>query len=1283
MPDVFISYSRRDGEFVRRLHDALVHAGRETWVDWLGVAPTAEFMREIRGAIEAASNFIFILSPDSVRSEACHLELTYAIACNKRLVPLACRDVAATDVPAELRPLNWLFMRRQDDFGATSQRLLEALETDLEWARAHARLLVRAVEWEHQNRNPSFLLRGADLQQAISWLAQPRVNPAPTELQRQYVNEGEIQENADLEKLNRILEEAREQRAIAESERRNAQEQLAVSLLSQGDAYGQLHRWPEARALYRKGREALAQLEKPTTTADLGLWNAARLAPLPLHDVRVRDSRILEAVFANEPNLILAASEDGVVTFWDYIEGCDRHPHLSLNRQLGDVWIYPALDIIIAANKDRVRIERWSISRRAMTDAFDAPFVVTAAAISASGNCLALAGMDGRLALYASPDPQPTWVVQAHSSMIKAVSISRCERYVVTGALGLNMKGRSMNLAGGVVEPTLRLWDRRTGAFVHPFDDNQLMIDELQFSPDGTTLVATGKQFQTLNAEICIYEFKSGSLKRVIKKGMYDEGGVVVSPDGANIVSTGGATTVLRNWSADTATVERVFDGAGREIDVKSISADRRFILGVGDDDRLIVWPFDTQNELRRLKTDIGCVRTIAFSEDGRFAAIGGAVSVNLAMGSPVLVAAIGQGRMHVAVEVWDVETRTRLLRRFPHKSNVSALSFSPDNRFLYSAGTDYRFVIWSLETGAQVRSFDLHNRWATSISVRSDGASAFLGLSNGEIELWDLASGTIQGAIKAHSDLIRDARLIDQGSQIVSIGDDDYLRLWDSASGAATGEIKVESGMAGFAVDGRGKLLATAGSGGLDIWRLDSLEHVRRLSAGSGRIMKLAFTPDAVAVAGTASDGRLSLWDAESGRELLNLTGHEGIVYGLALAPDGQQLIVGGDDGIVELFDFSLPAQQERLRGRLEESAYAASPSNAAALAASGELLFHRGVPDGSLTLLRQAHEADPNLVSPTLLAQARLATGDLPGAQASFADAESRVGSEDASYVRVAARLLSPAVQNAPERPAEDEEASCPRCGGPLSQQDLKDRYCSRCGVNVDEFVLGSSVALLEPILKMEGVAYQTVQGSSDGSDAAGEREVRSERATPAAAQSKPPQQSGIPGRPLIYVFQHIALRDAVFQNHPELMRHLAQPNEFMPLLHFRSKASMICDQQGWRDLDPDSDGGEDVEETLLGQIETHRFNQRGFTLFVVTMPPPEFAGESYMVAIVHRDSEPHEYMKSSPSTRYFTLEKTRRSPTPLLCEWYADGTRKNYGEGPHQSVEEFADAVFARLT
>ena len=39
--DVFISYSRHDGDFVRRLHDALRELGKDPWVDWEDIPATA------------------------------------------------------------------------------------------------------------------------------------------------------------------------------------------------------------------------------------------------------------------------------------------------------------------------------------------------------------------------------------------------------------------------------------------------------------------------------------------------------------------------------------------------------------------------------------------------------------------------------------------------------------------------------------------------------------------------------------------------------------------------------------------------------------------------------------------------------------------------------------------------------------------------------------------------------------------------------------------------------------------------------------------------------------------------------------------------------------------------------------------------------------------------------------------------------------------------------------------------------------------------------------------
>jgi len=60
--EVFISYSRKDKEFVRRLHEALTRRDQEAWADREDIRPAEELMQ----AIEGVDTFVFVLTPDSV-----------------------------------------------------------------------------------------------------------------------------------------------------------------------------------------------------------------------------------------------------------------------------------------------------------------------------------------------------------------------------------------------------------------------------------------------------------------------------------------------------------------------------------------------------------------------------------------------------------------------------------------------------------------------------------------------------------------------------------------------------------------------------------------------------------------------------------------------------------------------------------------------------------------------------------------------------------------------------------------------------------------------------------------------------------------------------------------------------------------------------------------------------------------------------------------------------------------------------------------------------------------
>jgi tetratricopeptide (TPR) repeat protein len=187
--EVFISYSRKDKEFVRRLHEALSQRDREAWVDWEDIQPTEEWMQAIYGAIEGADTFIFVLTPDSLASITCGREIAHAAAHNKRIVPIVAREVNADTVPEALGKLNWIFCRDGEDFEKATDTLISALDTDLKWVRAHTRLLTRAIEWNGNGKNNSFVLRGEDLRSAERWLAEAgaQKDRQPTPLQTEYI----------------------------------------------------------------------------------------------------------------------------------------------------------------------------------------------------------------------------------------------------------------------------------------------------------------------------------------------------------------------------------------------------------------------------------------------------------------------------------------------------------------------------------------------------------------------------------------------------------------------------------------------------------------------------------------------------------------------------------------------------------------------------------------------------------------------------------------------------------------------------------------------------------------------------------------------------------------------------------------------------------------------------------------------------------------------------------------------------------------------------------------
>lgn len=234
MSDVFISYSRKNNTFARRLTDGLRQAGKDSWVDWEGIPLSSpNWWQEITNGIDKTDNFVFIMSPDSMASVVCNMELDYALDLNKRVIIVAYEDVIVTDAFATIEEyipdnamqtrlgddtpiskardnwtrinhINWLFFRDEDDFDVAFNQLINTVETDLDYVKSHTRYLSRAREWEDNAERPDLLLYGDEIDFAENWLqrgnlytrqAETRnddkkmdvINPLPDDLHRKYI----------------------------------------------------------------------------------------------------------------------------------------------------------------------------------------------------------------------------------------------------------------------------------------------------------------------------------------------------------------------------------------------------------------------------------------------------------------------------------------------------------------------------------------------------------------------------------------------------------------------------------------------------------------------------------------------------------------------------------------------------------------------------------------------------------------------------------------------------------------------------------------------------------------------------------------------------------------------------------------------------------------------------------------------------------------------------------------------------------------------------------------
>lgn len=123
MQKLFISYSRKDIDFVRKLAGDLEKAGYDVWWDLTDLRGGDDWPRAIPAAIEASQFFLIVLSPNSAVSDWVEKEYTHALSSRKKVIPIMLQQCS---VPFALNTINYVNFT-SEDYAGNFNNLLTAL----------------------------------------------------------------------------------------------------------------------------------------------------------------------------------------------------------------------------------------------------------------------------------------------------------------------------------------------------------------------------------------------------------------------------------------------------------------------------------------------------------------------------------------------------------------------------------------------------------------------------------------------------------------------------------------------------------------------------------------------------------------------------------------------------------------------------------------------------------------------------------------------------------------------------------------------------------------------------------------------------------------------------------------------------------------------------------------------------------------------------------------------------------------------------------------------------
>lgn len=291
--------------------------------------------------------------------------------------------------------------------------------------------------------------------------------------------------------------------------------------------------------------------------------------------------------------------------------------------------------------------------------------VVWKAVFSPDGELIASASVDKTVKIWQKKDGQIIRTLQ-HPTGITALAFSSDGNYLATSSYDSNV----------------RLWQVSDGALLKTFAGNGQTLWTVAFSPDGNT-IATGGEDKSVK----LWNVNDGSLLRTLEGHSLNIWWVAFSPDSSKVASASFDTNI-KIWSVDDGQLIRTISGHTQAVLSVSFSKDGQYLVSSSDDSTAKLWNANDGKLIRSFQEDSEHIYSVAISPDGKRLLTGGR-DRNIVGEFIQNFFGASDTNKWVTVRLWNIEDGKLIQTFTDHSNDVFSVAFSPDGKWIATAGED------------------------------------------------------------------------------------------------------------------------------------------------------------------------------------------------------------------------------------------------------------------------------------------------------------------------------------------------------------------------------------------------------------------------------------------------------------------------------------------------------------------------------------------------------------------------------------------------------------------